>query len=69
MFTGGIHLQGKILELIRSRLIWIIEAIKSEIYKLKSDKRHIIEVRKDESEKDEAIASEKVKKIKKIIGF
>ena len=40
-----------------------------EINKLKSDKGHILQVLKDGSEKAEVIASEKVKKIKEIIGF
>ena len=43
--------------------------ISKEISKLKSDKGHILQVLKDGSEKAEAIASKKVKKIKEIIGF
>ena len=46
-----------------------ISPISKEISKLKSDKAHILQVLKDGSEKAEAIASEKVKKIKEIIGF
>ena len=46
-----------------------ISPISKEISKLKSDKGHILQVLKDGSEKAEAIASEKVKKIKEIIGF
>jgi Tryptophanyl-tRNA synthetase len=46
-----------------------ISPISREISKLKSDKGHILQVLKDGSEKAEAIASEKVKKIKEIIGF
>ena len=46
-----------------------ISPISNEILKLKSDKGHIFQVLKDGSEKAEAIASEKVKKIKEIIGF
>ena len=46
-----------------------ISPISKEISKLKSDKSHILQVLKDGSEKAEAIASEKVKKIKEIIGF
>ena len=45
------------------------QTISKEISKLKSDKGHILQVLKDGSEKAEAIASEKVKKIKEIIGF
>ena len=46
-----------------------ISPISKEISKLKSDKGHILQVLKDGSEKAEVIASEKVKKIKEIIGF
>ena len=46
-----------------------ISPISKEISKLKSDKGHILQVLKDGSEKAELIASEKVKKIKEIIGF
>ena len=46
-----------------------ISPISKEISKLKSDKAHILQVLKDGSEKAEAIAAEKVKKIKEIIGF
>ena len=46
-----------------------ISPISKEISKLKSDKGHILQVLKDGSEKAESIASEKVKKIKEIIGF
>ena len=46
-----------------------ISPISKEINKLKSDKGHILQVLKDGSEKAEIIASEKVKKIKEIIGF
>ena len=46
-----------------------ISPISKEISKLKSDKGHILQVLKDGSEKADAIASEKVKKIKEIIGF
>jgi len=46
-----------------------ISPISKEISKLKSDKGHILQVLKDGSEKAETIASEKVKKIKEIIGF
>ena len=46
-----------------------ISPISKEISKLKSDKGHILQVLKDGCEKAEAIASEKVKKIKEIIGF
>ena len=46
-----------------------ISPISKEISKLRSDKGHIFQVLKDGSEKAEAIASEKVKKIKEIIGF
>ena len=46
-----------------------ISPISKEISKLKSDKGHILQVFKDGSEKAEAIASVKVKKIKEIIGF
>ena len=46
-----------------------ISPISKEISKLKLDKGHILQVLKDGSEKAEAIAAEKVKKIKEIIGF
>ena len=46
-----------------------ISPISKEASKLKSDKGHILQVLKDGSEKAEVIASEKVKKIKEIIGF
>ena len=50
-------------------VIQSISPISKEITKLKSDKEHILKVLRDGSEKAEAIASEKVKKIKEIIGF
>ena len=46
-----------------------ISPISKEISKLKSDKGHILQVLKDGSEKAEAIASEKVKKIQELVGF
>ena len=46
-----------------------VSPISKEISKLKSDKGYIIQTLKDGSEKADAIASEKVKKIKEIIGF
>ena len=50
-------------------MIEYISSISIGSSKLKSDKGHILQVLKDGSEKAEAIASEKVKKIKEIIGF
>ena len=64
---------GKILELIKSKeckkVLFAGNIIKPRISKLKLDKGHILQVLKDGSEKAEAIAAEKVKKIKEIIGF
>jgi len=50
-------------------VIEIFHLFQKRYIKLKSDKGHILQVLKDGSEKAEAIASEKVKKIKEIIGF
>jgi len=65
--------QGKNFSTFKEKLSEVvienILPISKEISKLKSDKGHILQVLKDGSEKAEAIASEKVKKIKEIIGF
>ena len=68
-----IEFQGKNFSNFKEKLsevvTEIISPISKEISKLKSDKGHILQVLKDGSEKAEAIASEKIRKIKEIIGF
>jgi len=65
--------QGKNFSSFKEKLSEVvienISPISEEISKLKTDKRHIHQVLKDGSEKAEVIASEKVRKIKEIIGF
>ncbi len=68
-----IEFQGKNFSNFKEKLsevvTEIISPISKEISKLKSDKGHILQVLKDGSEKAEVIASDKIKKIKEIIGF
>ena len=65
--------QGKNFSSFKEKLSEVvienISPISEEISKLKTDKRHIHQVLKDGSEKAEVIASEKIRKIKEIIGF
>ena len=67
------NFREQIFQILKEKLSEVvienISPISNEILKLKSDKGHIFQVLKDGSEKAEAIASEKVKKIKEIIGF
>ena len=60
-----LHFKEKLSEVV----IENISPISKEVSKLKSDKGHILQVLREGSEKAEVIASEKVKKIKEIIGF